>query len=134
MYKGSLFRGALYAGALFGAVIAVELPPTVPLPVTTSYHRPYNQSQKVTLKAYHKLGNTAYDGRLGELLAKSATAQIITGAEFTANFGTLGVSSAAKVALIPVDSVLERGRLTAEGRQDISDEELVALLMEILDV
>lgn len=53
---------------------------------------------------------------------------------FTANFGTLGVSSAAKVVLIPVDSTLERGRLTAEGRQDISDEELVALLMEILDV
>lgn len=131
MFKGALTKGALFAGLLFGSVIAVELPE---LPQAQYQLRPYNQSQKVTLKAYHKLGNTAYDGRLGELLAKSATAQIITGAEFTANFGTLGVSSAAKVALIPVDSVLERGRLTAEGRQDISDEELVALLMEILDV
>lgn len=131
MFKGALTKGALYAGLLFGAVIAVELPE---LPQAEYQLRPLKLGQKVTLKAYHKLGNTTYDSKLGELLAKHATAQVITGAEFTANFGTLGVSASSKIALIPVDSTLERGRLTAEGRKDISDEELVALLMEILDV
>lgn len=131
MYKGALFKGALFAGLLFGSVIAVELPE---LPQAHFQLKPYKQGQKVTLRAYHKLGHTEYDAKLGELLSKHATAQVITGAEFTANFGKLGVSAAAKVALIPVDSALERGRLAAEGRKDISDEELVALLMEILDV
>ncbi len=131
MYKGTLFKGALFAGLLFGSVIAIELPE---LPQSQLQLRPLKLGHKVTLKAYHKLGHTVYDARLGELLSKHATLQIITGAEFTANFGKLGVSTAAKVALIPVDSALERGRLTAEGRKDISDEELVALLMEILDV
>lgn len=129
-----MFRGALYAGALFGSFIAVELPPTIDPPVTVSYHRPSKGSQNVTLRAYHKLGSSEYDSQISELIARHATAQVLTGAEFTANFGTLGVSTASKVVLVPVDSALERGRLTAEGRKDISDEELVALLMEILDV
>jgi hypothetical protein len=130
MFKGSLYKGALYAGLLFGAVIAVELPK----PVADYQFRPAKLGQKVTLKAYHKLGSTAYDARLAELLAKSATVQVVTGTEFTANFGKLGANTASKIALIPVDSLLKRGRLAAEGYKDISDEELVALLMEILDV
>jgi hypothetical protein len=128
--KGSLYRGALYSGLLFGAVVAVELPPQIVTPV----FRQAGLSQNITLKAYHKLGSTAYDARLAELLAKSATVQGVTGAEFTANFGKLGANTASKIALIPVDSLLKRGRLAAEGYKDISDEELVALLMEILDV
>jgi hypothetical protein len=130
MFKGSLYKGALYAGLLFGSFIAVELP-ELPKPLPVSHLK---MGQKVTLKAYHKLGHTEYDARLAELLAKSATVQVISGQEFTANFGKLGANTAAKIALIPVDSTLERGRLVAEGHKDISDEELVALLMEILDV
>jgi len=130
MFKGSLYKGALYAGLLFGSFVAVELPPTVPQVTTPNFRL----GHKVTLKAYHKLGSTEYDAKLGELIAKAASAHVITGEEFTAKFGSLVVSAASRVLLVPVDSTVKRGRLAATGYKDISDEELVALLMEILDV
>jgi hypothetical protein len=132
MYKGKLFKGALFAGLLFGSVIAIELPPQVP---AGPLQKPtLKLGQKVTVKAFHKLGSTAYDVEIGRLLASSASVATLTGTEFTARFGKLGASAAAKVVLVPVDYRTKLGRLTAEGRIDISDEELAALLMEILDV
>lgn len=129
MYKGGLFKGALFAGLLFGSVIAIELPPTIPI---VSAQKP-SRGHQLSLKAFHKLGSTTYDAEIGRLLASHASAGVITGESFTANFGKLGVSAASRVALIPVDSAIEFGQLTAEGRHDISDDELAALIMEILD-
>jgi hypothetical protein len=125
--------------AIPGALVMWPRPEeeVLPLPSARPPSRPQNPArpiQNVTYRAYVKINGGAYDAEIGKLAAKTAGVHIMSGTEFTANFGTLGVNAASKVALIPVDSLLKRGRLAAEGYKDISDEELVALIMEILDV
>lgn len=108
--------------------IAVEIP--TELAQTYSYGPvlpPVKVSAKVTLK-----GKSA-----ASVAAKLATASGVyigqTGSQFVAKNSQVEVKSGAVVALVPVSIGSASGKLLATGKHDLSDEELAAMLLEILD-
>lgn len=85
------------------------------------------------VSAYVKLGSTAFGALLSRPEVAAAANIAVLGSDLVLKEAKVTARAGTTVLLFGIAAEVAHGRITALGKHDLSDEELVAMLLELLD-
>jgi hypothetical protein len=113
-------------------IIAVELPQPY-IWLEGPYSQPKTVTQVQRVSAYVRLGSSNLSAFLEDPRVSAAAQLGVLSHDLVLKEGKVSASAGTKVLLFATSADAKLGKILATGQHDLTDEELIAMLLEMLD-